>query len=56
MPNQPVMYLLLPDSANPLPGTLRDLESSLVSCPSEGRLRQRQINLFAWTGKIYRRG
>jgi hypothetical protein len=41
VPNQPVMYLLLPDG---------DLEGRVAMIlPSEGKLRRRQIQSFSWT-------
>lgn len=41
VPNQPVMYLLLPDG---------DLEGRVAMVlPSEGKLRRRQIQSFGWT-------
>ena len=51
VPNQPVMYLLLPEAAltpNPSPSAGEGGRVAMI-LPSEGKLRQRQIQSFAWT-------
>ncbi|MGL5083856.1 MAG: hypothetical protein ACRC8A_20425 [Microcoleaceae cyanobacterium] len=51
VPNQPVMYLLLPESSLSQPGRGVGGEEGRIAMvlPSEGKLRQRQIQSFAWT-------
>jgi len=49
VPNQPVMYLLLPDGESPT-ATVRDRSGRVAMIlPSEGKLRRRQIQSFGWT-------
>lgn len=49
IPNRPVMYLLLPES-NSTGHTSHECSGRVaIVLPSEGRLRQRQIQSFAWT-------
>jgi type I restriction-modification system DNA methylase subunit len=49
IPNRPVMYLLLPE--NDSAGQTSNERSGrvVIVLPSEGKLRQRQIQSFAWT-------
>ena len=49
VPNQPVMYLLLPDGETPT-GMLHERSGRVAMVLiSEGKLRRRQIQSFAWT-------
>ncbi len=50
IPNQPVMYLLLPDALTPNPSSKKG-EGSRVTMilPTDGKLRQRQIQTFSWS-------
>lgn len=53
IPNQPVMYLLLPEGDSPA-GTLRDrLGRVAMILPTDGKLRQRQIQTFAWSDEDF---
>ena len=48
IPNQPVMYLLLPEGDSPA-GTLPErLGQVAMILPTDGKLRQRQIQTFSW--------
>lgn len=49
VPNQPVMYLLLPEGETPGGKTWQSSGRVAMILPSEGKLRQRQIQTFAWT-------
>ncbi len=51
MPNQPVMYLLLPEpplTPNPSP-VLGERGRIAMILPTDGKLRQRQIQTFSWS-------
>jgi hypothetical protein len=53
IPNQPVMYVLLPEGDSPV-GTLRDrLGRVAMILPTEGKLRQRQIPTFSWSDEDF---
>jgi len=50
IPNQPVMYLLLPEALTPSPSPkLGEGSRIAMILPSEGKLRQRQIQTFSWS-------
>jgi hypothetical protein len=50
IPNQPVMYLLLPEALTPNPSP-RTGEGGRIAMilPTDGKLRQRQIQTFSWS-------
>lgn len=49
VPNQPVMYLLLPEGGTPKETAWQSSGRVAMILPSEGKLRQRQIQTFTWT-------
>jgi type I restriction-modification system DNA methylase subunit len=51
IPNQPVMYLLLPEALTPNPSPKKGEGSRRVAMilPTDGKLRQRQIQTFSWS-------